>query len=82
MVLQKTGEGCGNFVGYVYRINLTPNETFDSKLRGYGVSELKIADMSISPEEVAANLYNTALMNEEKSTEIGIKELDTSTCGL
>lgn len=28
-VLQKTGEGCGNFVGYVYRINLTPNETLN-----------------------------------------------------
>jgi alcohol oxidase len=48
----------------------------------YGVSELKIADMSIPPKEVAANLYNTALLNGEKSTDIIIKELGISICGL
>ena len=47
----------------------------------HGISGLKVADMSIPPLEVAANLYNTALMIGEKASDIVIRELGLSTCG-
>lgn len=53
----------------------------DSHLNVYGISGLKIADMSIPPLEVAANLYNTALMIGERASDIIVRELGLSTCG-
>jgi len=46
----------------------------------YGVSGLKVADMSIAPDQVAANLYSTALMIGEKAADIVIHELELSAC--
>ncbi|KAI0267246.1 GMC oxidoreductase-domain-containing protein, partial [Russula aff. rugulosa BPL654] len=50
----------------------------DSRLNVYGVSGLKIADLSIGPGNVAANTYSTALVIGEKAAiiiaeEMGIK---------
>lgn len=41
----------------------------------YGVRNLKIADLSIAPRNVAANTNNTALAIGEKAADIFIKEL-------
>ncbi|KAF6809847.1 alcohol oxidase [Colletotrichum sojae] len=48
----------------------------DAKLNVYGVTGLKIADLSVPPQQVAANTYNTALMIGEKAADIIIEELD------
>ncbi|KAH9885945.1 GMC oxidoreductase [Xylariomycetidae sp. FL2044] len=45
----------------------------DPRLNVHGISGLKVADLSVPPLEVAANLYNTALMVGERSADI-IKE--------
>lgn len=42
----------------------------DPKLNVYGVTGLKVADLSVPPLEVAANTYNTALMVGEKAAAI------------
>ncbi|KAI0006385.1 GMC oxidoreductase [Xylariaceae sp. FL0662B] len=47
----------------------------DPNLNVYGVSGLKIVDLSVPPLEVAANTYNTALMVGEKAADIIIHEL-------
>lgn len=47
----------------------------DASLSVYGVSGLKIADMSIVPGNVAANTNNTALAIGEKAADIFIREL-------
>ncbi|CAJ2513666.1 Uu.00g017850.m01.CDS01 [Anthostomella pinea] len=47
----------------------------DEALGVYGVSGLKIADLSIVPENVCANTMNTALMIGEKAADIFIREL-------
>lgn len=47
----------------------------DSSLGVYGVRNLKIADLSIAPRNVAANTNNTALAIGEKAADIFIKEL-------
>lgn len=47
----------------------------DPSLSVYGVSGLKIADLSIAPHNVAANTNNTALAVGEKAADIFIKEL-------
>ena len=47
----------------------------DSSLSVYGVTGLKIADLSIPPENVGANTNNTALMIGEKAADIFIHEL-------
>ena len=47
----------------------------DEKLNVYGVRALKIADMSIPPENVAANTNSTALLIGEKAADIIIQEL-------
>ncbi|KAJ9612580.1 hypothetical protein H2200_004177 [Cladophialophora chaetospira] len=51
----------------------------DKKLNVHGVSNLKVADLSIPPENVGANTYNTALAIGEKAAlliaaELGIFE--------
>lgn len=47
----------------------------DEKLNVYGVRALKIADMSIPPENVGANTNSTALLIGEKAADIIIQEL-------
>lgn len=47
----------------------------DPSLNVYGVTGLKIADMSIVPSNVAANTNDTALAIGEKSADICIREL-------
>lgn len=47
----------------------------DPSLSVYGVTGLKIADMSIVPANVAANTNNTALAIGEKAADICIREL-------
>lgn len=50
----------------------------DSNLNVYGVTGLKVADLSVPPENVGANTNNTALMIGEKAADIIIKELGIS----
>ncbi|KAI1430873.1 GMC oxidoreductase [Xylaria sp. CBS 124048] len=47
----------------------------DKDLSVYGVLGLKVADMSIPPQNVAANTMNTALLVGEKAADIIIREL-------
>ncbi|KAF2134721.1 GMC oxidoreductase [Dothidotthia symphoricarpi CBS 119687] len=47
----------------------------DAELNVYGVKGLKIADLSIAPENVAANTNNTALVIGEKAADIILSEL-------
>ncbi|KAI3331046.1 GMC oxidoreductase [Ustulina deusta] len=47
----------------------------DKDLNVYGVKGLKLADLSILPENVAANTNNTALVIGEKAADIIIREL-------
>lgn len=47
----------------------------DEKLNVYGVEGLKLADLSIAPENVGANTFNTALTIGEKAADIIIREL-------
>ncbi|KAH8888081.1 GMC oxidoreductase [Thozetella sp. PMI_491] len=47
----------------------------DSELNVYGISALKIADLSVPPLQVAANLYSTALMVGEKAADIVLQDL-------
>ncbi|KAG6919177.1 hypothetical protein DXG01_008475 [Tephrocybe rancida] len=47
----------------------------DSKLNVYGVQNLKVADVSITPSNVAANTYNTALAIGEKAAVIIAQDL-------
>ena len=57
---------------------MAPRESggvLDPLLNVYGTKGLKVADLSIMPENVAANTNNTALMVGEKAADIVIKEL-------
>ncbi|CZR62706.1 related to alcohol oxidase [Phialocephala subalpina] len=47
----------------------------DANLSVYGVKGLKVADLSVPPENVGANTNNTALMIGEKAADIFIREL-------
>ncbi|KAG1748970.1 GMC oxidoreductase-domain-containing protein [Suillus paluster] len=47
----------------------------DARLNVYGVSNLKVADMSISPLNVGTNTYSTALLIGEKAAMIIAEEL-------
>ncbi|RFU27989.1 hypothetical protein B7463_g8348, partial [Scytalidium lignicola] len=47
----------------------------DANLSVYGVKGLKVADLSIPPENVGGNTNNTALMIGEKAADIFIREL-------
>ncbi|KAH8878590.1 alcohol oxidase [Thozetella sp. PMI_491] len=51
------------------------NGVVDENLSVYGVQGLKIADLSIVPQNVAANTNNTALAIAEKAADIFIREL-------
>jgi alcohol oxidase len=50
----------------------------DARLNVHGVSGLKIADLSIPPENVGANTNNTALVIGEKAAEIILAELSSA----
>jgi choline dehydrogenase-like flavoprotein len=47
----------------------------DPSLSVYGTKGLKIADLSIAPENVSGNTMNAALLIGEKAADIFIKEL-------
>lgn len=47
----------------------------DERLSVYGVEGLKVADLSVSPLNVAANTMNTAVAIAEKAADIFIEEL-------
>ncbi|ESK87098.1 alcohol oxidase [Moniliophthora roreri MCA 2997] len=47
----------------------------DSRLNVYGVTNLKVADISICPANVAANTYSTALTIGEKAAVLIAEEL-------
>ena len=51
----------------------------DANLNVYGVQGLKLADLSIAPENVGANTNNTALAIGEKAAEIILAELGATT---
>jgi len=51
------------------------NGVVDDSLSVYGTKGLKLADLSIPPENVGANTNNTALVIGEKAAQIFIKEL-------
>lgn len=50
----------------------------DGSLNVYGVTGLKVADLSIPPENVGANTNNTALVIGEKAAEIILAELSSA----
>ncbi|KAH6629384.1 alcohol oxidase-like protein [Boeremia exigua] len=54
------------------------NGVVDGRLNVYGVTGLKIADLSIPPENVGANTNNTALVIGEKAAEIILAELSST----
>ncbi|KIW99033.1 uncharacterized protein Z519_00696 [Cladophialophora bantiana CBS 173.52] len=63
---------------YLGSAQMRPREeggVVDKDLNVYGVSKLKIADLSIVPSNVAANTYNTALAVGEKAADIIAREL-------
>jgi alcohol oxidase len=47
----------------------------DAKLNVYGTKGLKLADLSVPPENVGANTGNTAFVVGEKAADIIVKEL-------
>ena len=47
----------------------------DASLNVHGISNLKLADLSVPPENVGANTGNTAFVVGEKAADIIIKEL-------
>ncbi|GAA6044956.1 hypothetical protein JCM8097_000630, partial [Rhodosporidiobolus ruineniae] len=47
----------------------------DAKLNVYGVQGLKIADLSICPENLGTNTYSSALLCGEKCAQIIADEL-------
>ncbi len=47
----------------------------DRNLNVYGVKGLKLADLSVPPENVGANTGNTAFVIGEKAADIFVKEL-------
>ena len=57
---------------------MAPREDFgvvDASLGVHGIARLKIADLSVAPENVGANTNTTALMIGEKAADIFIREL-------
>ncbi|KAI0179425.1 alcohol oxidase [Hypoxylon sp. FL1284] len=75
-----------NNVGTAYHpmgtCKMAPRENggvVDGKLSVYGVRGLKIADMSIAPENVSGNTMSTALLIGEKAADIFIHELGSKT---
>ena len=53
----------------------------DAKLNVHGLQNLKIADLSVPPENVGANTGNTAFVIGEKAADIFIRELGLGQAG-
>ncbi len=56
----------------------TRKVSWTKTLNVYGVQGLKLADLSVPPENVGANTGNTAFLVGEKAADIFIKELGLS----
>jgi alcohol oxidase len=57
------------------------NGVVDERLNVWGTKGLKLADLSIAPENVGANTNNTAIMVGEKAADIIIKDLGLGSNG-
>ena len=64
----------GVYIAFPRNIILT-EIIVDADLNVYGISGLKIADLSVPPQHVAANTYNAALLVGEKAADIFVGEL-------
>ena len=53
----------------------------DKNLSVHGVTGLKLADLSVPPENVGANTGNTAFLVGERAADIFIKELGLAGAG-
>ncbi|OHW98359.1 GMC oxidoreductase [Colletotrichum incanum] len=77
-IVQYVRENIGTSRHPLGTCKLAPREetgVVDPNLNVYGVSGLKIADLSVPPQQVAANTYNAALLLGEKAADIIITEL-------
>jgi alcohol oxidase len=61
------------FHGHVENGTVQGRGVVDAELSVYGVKNLKVADLSIPPLNVAANTANTAIAIGEKAADIFIK---------
>ncbi|KAB5547370.1 alcohol oxidase-like protein [Coniochaeta sp. 2T2.1] len=66
---------CWHSLGTVRMAPKEKNGGVDASLNVYGVSGLKVVDLSIVPRNVAANTCNTAFMVGEKGADIILREL-------
>ncbi|KAM0526559.1 hypothetical protein ACHAPW_002303 [Verticillium nonalfalfae] len=67
--------GCWHQMGTCKMSAREKRGVVDASLNVYGVQRLKIADLSIAPENLAANLANTAFVIGEKAASLIIAEL-------
>lgn len=73
--IRKTMTNCWHSIG---TCKMAPREQLgvvDNSLGVYGVTGLKIADLSIAPENVCSNTMSTALAIGEKAADIFIREV-------
>lgn len=73
--LRETIGTCWHSLGTVKMAPREKNGGVDGSLNVYGVSNLKIVDLSIVPKNVAANTCNTAFMVGEKGSSIILRDL-------
>ncbi|KAM0281000.1 hypothetical protein ACHAQH_003729 [Verticillium albo-atrum] len=67
--------GCWHQMGTCKMAAREKGGVVDAALNVYGVQGLKIADLSIAPENLAANLANTAFVIGEKAADLIIADL-------
>ncbi|KAH9481245.1 Alcohol oxidase [Psilocybe cubensis] len=72
---KSTVETCWHSIGTCAMKPREQNGVVDSKLNVYGTQNLKVADCSITPANVAANTYSTAIAIGEKAAVIIAEEL-------
>ncbi|KAG1819467.1 hypothetical protein DFJ58DRAFT_887330 [Suillus subalutaceus] len=65
----------GTHLGLVPESDGADQGVVDARLNVYGVSNLKVADMSISPLNVGTNTYSTALLIGERAAMIIAEDL-------
>ncbi|KAK8054714.1 GMC oxidoreductase [Apiospora phragmitis] len=63
------------FLGICSMAPLGQGGVVDARLAVHGVQNLRVADLSIPPRNVAANTANTAMAVAEKAAGIFIREL-------
>lgn len=73
--LRETVGTCWHSLGTVKMKPLEEKGGVDGSLGVYGVTGLKVVDLSIVPRNVAANTCNTALMVGEKGADIILREM-------